>query len=94
MSYFTQPVAPDKAAIAGTVTELGGRPIAWASVMITGGPAHRDIAASTDGQGHYRFDSLSPGQYTLLVNASGHPPKEGQVAAQTGVLAHLDFVVE
>ena len=94
MSFFTQPVPPDRAAIAGIVSEAGGRPVAWASVMITGGPPHRDIAASTDGQGRYRFDSLLPGQYTLLVNASGHPPKEGQVAAQAGVLAHMDFVVE
>ncbi len=94
MSYFTQPVPPDKAAIAGVVTEVGGRPVAWASVMITGGPAHRDIAASTDGQGRYRFDSLSPGQYTLMVNASGYPLKEGQVTAQVGALARLDFVVE
>jgi hypothetical protein len=91
MSYFTQPVPAGKTAIAGVVSEAGGRPVAWASVMITGGPAHRDIAASTDGQGRYRFDSLLPGDYALTVNASGYPLKEGRVTAPAGALARLDF---
>jgi hypothetical protein len=94
MDFFVKPVPPDKAAIAGTVGDNHGKPLASAAVLIAGGPAHRDIASLTDSQGRYRFDSLLPGDYTLLVNASGHPQKEGRVAARLGGLARLDFVME
>lgn len=94
MDPFAKPVPPDKAVIAGTVGAAEGKPLAWATVLIVGGPAHRDIAAMTDSQGRYRFDSLLPGNYTLLVNASGHPQKKGQVEAKAGALARLDFDME
>jgi hypothetical protein len=94
MDFFTKPVPPDKAAIAGRVDDDQGKPLAEATVLIVSGPAHRDIAALTDSQGRYRFDSLLPGDYTLMVNAFGHPQKEGKVAAKVGDLAFLDFVME
>ena len=95
MDLFAKAVPPDKAAIAGTVKDASGQPLPWAAVLIVGGsPVHRDIAAMTDDQGCYRFDSLIPGNYTLLVNAPGHSPKEGNVVAEAGSLARLDFVLE
>lgn len=95
MDFSAKPVAPDQAAIYGVVSDAGGKPLAWAAVLVTGNsPAHRDIAAATDGEGRYRFDSLEPGNYTLLANASGHPPKEGRVVADAGISARLDFTVE
>jgi hypothetical protein len=94
MDPSAKPVAPDQAAIAGVVSDASGKPLAWAAVLISGGPTHHDIAAATDGEGRYRLDSLEPGNYTLLANASGHAPKEGQVAASAGVLTRLDFTVE
>ena len=95
MDLFAKPVPPDQAAIAGTVTDAAGKPLPWTAVLIIGdSPAHRDIAAMTDGQGRYRFDSLTPGDYTLLANASGHQIQEGRVSARAGELARLDFAVE
>ena len=94
MDFFTKPVPAGKTAIAGVVTDATGKPLAWAAVLITGdSPTHQDIAATTNGQGQYRFDGLMPGTYTLLVNASGHDSREGQVNAKTGELARLDFTV-
>lgn len=94
MDFFTKPVPTGKTAIAGVVTDAAGKPLAWAAVLITGdSPAHQDIAATTNGQGQYRFDGLTPGTYTLLVNASGHASREGRVSANAGELAHLDFTV-
>jgi len=93
MDFFTKPVPPDKAAIAGSVSDNRGQRLAAARVLIVGGPAHPDIAALTDSQGRYRFDGLLPGDYTVLVNASGQPQQEGKVAANLGTLAHLDFVL-
>jgi hypothetical protein len=95
MDLFAKPVLLDKASIGGTVGDAAGKSLPGAAVMIVGGsPVHRDIAAMTDDQGRYRFDSLIPGNYTLLVNAAGHPPQEGRVAAGAGVLARLDFVMD
>jgi Carboxypeptidase regulatory-like domain len=94
MDIFTKPVPADKTAIAGRVGDSQDRSLASATVLIVDGPPHRDLAALTDSQGRYRFDSLIPGNYTLLVNASGHPQKQGQVAAQAGALARLDFTMQ
>ena len=94
MNPFTGPVSPGKAAIGGTVKDAQGQPVPWATVLITGdSPAHKDIAATTDNQGRYRFDSLTPGNYTLMVNVSSHPPQEGKVSAKAGSLARLDFSI-
>lgn len=95
MDFFTKPVPLSKTAIAGVVTDGAGNPQAWASVLITGGsPAHQDIAATTNGQGQYRFDGLVPGTYTLLVNAGPASSREAQVNAKVGELARLDFTVD
>jgi len=92
MDFFAKPVPRGKAAIAGIVTDSTGNPVAWAPVLITGtSPTHQDIAATTNNQGQYRFDGLKPGKYTLMVNASGHAAQNGQVDAEAGILAHLDF---
>ena len=92
MDFFTKPVPPGEAAIAGVVTDSAGKPLGWAAVLITGdSPRHQDIAATTNAQGQYRFDGLQPGVYTLLVNASGFEPQDGRVTTQPGALVHLDF---
>src|SRR5262245_4285628 len=73
-------LAAATASIAGTVTDRRGNPVAGAAVMITGdSPSHRDVAAVTDGQGRYRFAGLTPGHYTLLVNAAGSGPEQRSV---------------
>ncbi|MGE5463494.1 MAG: carboxypeptidase-like regulatory domain-containing protein [Syntrophothermus sp.] len=92
MDFFSKPVSPGKAAIAGVVTDSAGKSVGWATVLITGdSPTHRDIAATTNSQGQYRLDGLQPGKYTVMVNAPGLDPQTGQVNAQAGVLTHLDF---
>jgi hypothetical protein len=61
-------------------------------VLITGdSPSHRDLAALTDLQGGYRFDGLTPGSYTLLVNAEGRAQQTGQVSVAAGQIAELNF---
>ncbi len=94
MGLFARPVPHDEAAIAGVVTDKNGKPLAWAAVLIARtSSAHQDIAAATNKEGQYRFDRLTPGGYTLLVNASGHAPCEGRVTARMGTLARLDFSI-
>jgi hypothetical protein len=76
------------------VRAAGNQPVAGAVVLIAGdSPSHRDIAALTDLQGTYQFDDLAPGQYTLLVNAEGHPPQTGQVEVEADQVARLDILL-
>lgn len=59
---FAQGESPLRAALTGTVYDSVHRaPLANASVVL----AHTTLAAQTDYAGHYRFDSLSAGHYTV-----------------------------
>ena len=94
MDFFTKPVPPGEAAIAGVVKDRADQPVPWAAVLISGDNVSRpDIANATNSQGQYRFDGLQPGLYILTVNASGYKPKDGHVTAQLGTLARLDFIL-
>jgi iron complex outermembrane receptor protein len=89
-----RPVSANEAAIAGLVTDEAGRPLPWAVISFAGSsPEHRDIGAVTDEQGRYRFDRLTPGLYTVTVNAEAYPHQEKQVKASAGRLARLDFAL-
>lgn len=64
-------------------------PFGEATVALSGGPAHRDLAALTDSQGSFVLAGLLPGTYEISVHAPGHSPqtKSAQVgAAQTAVV--------
>jgi hypothetical protein len=78
-------------AIVGRVTLTDGEPIPDASIVIVGGPAHRDIAALTTNQGEYSLQSLTPGDYVLLVNASGFDAQIVQARVEAGNTTRLNF---
>jgi protocatechuate 3,4-dioxygenase beta subunit len=81
--------------ISGKVTDAEGRPVSGAVVLITGdSPSHLDIAALSDSAGRYRFDGLTPGRYTLLVNAQGSRSLTRQVSVSTNQVAELNFSFE
>ena len=94
MATADQPTGSEQGEIQGTVQDGQGQPIAEAAVMITGdSPTHPDIAALTNQKGEYRFTSLLPGRYTLLVNALDREPKQDTVEVMAGAVARLDFVL-
>src|SRR5215467_14589295 len=55
----------------GTVTDPSGAAIAGASVTLVNTESKTERTLTTDAQGEYRFPFLSPGTYTLRVNAKG-----------------------
>jgi protocatechuate 3,4-dioxygenase beta subunit len=56
--------------IAGRVVDGAGRPIAGATVAVTGGSQpYRDIAAVTKADGRFHFGRMHPGQYRLAARA-------------------------
>lgn len=93
------PVPSATGLILGQVVDAdSGRPIAGATVTLTGGqtlPPAAQVAAggtpttpnvvSTNGQGQYLFRSLAKGDYTLSADATGYLPSSyGQRRAEAG----------
>ena len=60
-----------KAAVQGTVTDSTGAVIPKATVVITDLATHVATRQSTTGAGFYSVNTLSPGDYTLSVEAAG-----------------------
>jgi hypothetical protein len=57
--------------IAGTVVgSESGRPVAFASIILRGGPA--ELAAATDFQGQFSLSKVPAGSYTLHVSKPGY----------------------
>lgn len=95
MNAASPSTSSDQATIQGRVTDAQGNPVSGASVLITGAsPSHPDIAARTSANGTYRYTDLTPGRYTLLVNAEGYPAQTQQIQATAGTEAQLDFHLE
>jgi hypothetical protein len=62
---------PKPGAISGTVTvELTGQPIEGATVLLEG----TRMSTTTDASGHFRLESVVPGEYCLVVSRTGHLP--------------------
>jgi hypothetical protein len=80
--------------ISGTVTDISGRPVVEAAVLIVGdSPAHPDIAVLTDDGGRYQLDHLGVGDYTVMVNAQGRQPVLAEVTVDGAGMSTLDFVL-
>ncbi len=59
---------------AGTVLDPSGAPITGAKVTLTDADRKTNNAAKTDSSGRYLFRSLSPGNYSIRVEAAGFEP--------------------
>ena len=71
----------DLASISGNVLGPKGKPVRKATVMLTpldrapnAGPAERPYGALSDAAGHYSFDGVKPGRYSIRVEHSGYLP--------------------
>ena len=69
------------ASIAGTITDLRGRPIARAQVCalatstrLATSDTRRAVCAQSERDGHYRIDELFPVRHTVVASAPGHIP--------------------
>lgn len=70
--------------VAGVVHDAHGRPLVGAAVRLLaigpgGAPAQLGPTAQTGRAGGYVFDGVPPGDYTLVVEAPGRPPRQQQV---------------
>lgn len=63
-------LAQDAGSIQGKVTDASGAPILGAVVTVTGANGNSRMTV-TDGQGGFRISSLTPGNYSVKISASG-----------------------
>ncbi len=74
------PAAEANEGIRGRVVTSGHQAVGAATVAISAGPPHPDMAALTDDSGEFLLD-VSPGQYEVTVHKQGYLPATVGVGA-------------
>src|SRR5215467_2317762 len=80
----------------GTVTDASGGAVAGATISLVNSESKTERTAASDAQGEYRFLLLSPGTYTLRVNAkgfSGYEQKGLQLLVSTPATANVQLKI-
>jgi hypothetical protein len=84
----------DHGEIAGRVVRGEDQPVEEATVAISGGMSHKDIAALTDESGRFRLTGLLPGYYSVTAYAPGHAPQTRQVRVRAGEASAITIALE
>ncbi len=79
--------------LTGLVSDLSGRPVADAAVMLGDGPPHPDIAALTGESGEFRFEALEPGQYEVIVNPAAAGSARVRSRVEPGRVTRIQVTV-
>ncbi|MDX2179780.1 MAG: TonB-dependent receptor [Bryobacteraceae bacterium] len=85
--------ALDAASLTGVVLDAHRRPIVGAQVVLEG---PTEVAAVTDSDGRFRFDSLMPGDYSASASSAGFQPSAGspvKLMGDAGV-ARLELILD
>jgi hypothetical protein len=86
--------AADRGEIAGVVLGRDNVPVEEATVAISGGMRHKDIAALTDEGGRFRLTDLLPGDYSVTAHAAGHTPRTRQVRVGAGGASTITIALD
>lgn len=68
---------PGSAAIQGTVCDPQDHPVSNATVTLEAQSPERSLLSHSDAQGHYRFEAIPAGTYTLHAKAAGFKDAKG-----------------
>ena len=71
--------------IQGTVTDQSGAVVSGATVIITGKATGRTVTVTSSSSGTYTSGALTPGDYTIRVEAQGFKTVEQTAVAEVGV---------
>ncbi len=74
-------------AVAGRVTDAGGRPLTRASVAVQGS----DVRAYTNERGEYRLTLVRPGPVRIRASKVGYTASSRTVTAVAGATVSRDF---
>lgn len=83
------------AVVAGRVLAPSGKPVAGAEVNVMGSDTSMSLLNTTtsDGEGRYRLEGISPGSYRIEATHKSYLPARRQLAVRAGDNA-LDFTFE
>src|SRR5215470_6776294 len=79
--------------LAGTVTDPSGAVVPSASVTLKSTESGATQTRTTNAQGYYRFQLLSPGTYTVSVTASGFQSTQQQATITVGQAATVNIAL-
>jgi outer membrane receptor protein involved in Fe transport len=88
---FAAPSASSASQVVGRVLDPQGRIVVGATVRLQTGTSNAAVA-TTDGQGEFRLDSVSPGSYRLTAEASGFQSSAQDVSV-IGDIERLDLTL-
>jgi hypothetical protein len=80
--------------IQGSITDPQGAAVPTAKVTVVGKDTGRTIDAPVNGSGAYSSGALTPGVYTVRVEAPGFKTVENTVTVQVGVVSGANFKLE
>ena len=81
----------DRATLSGTVRDSLGALVSGASVVITNSATNVASSTKTNSEGNYTAVNLTPGRYTVAVEASGFQKTSQAVVLEIGQRARADF---
>jgi hypothetical protein len=81
------------ASVLGTVTDASGAVVPNASVVLHSVDTGVDFPTVTNGSGIYRFSSVAPGSYTVVVKQKGFRESTVGVTATTGETRGVDITL-
>jgi TonB family protein len=84
------PDAPKAAALGGTVRAASEDPLPGAHVVVTS-KAGVNVATTTDANGHFQIEGLSPGAYHVRVDTEGFKPFEADEEVTAGSALELVY---
>ncbi|HKP46440.1 MAG TPA: carboxypeptidase regulatory-like domain-containing protein, partial [Pyrinomonadaceae bacterium] len=82
------------ATLTGRVLDASGAPVNGASLTASNVETNQKQAATTDGDGRYRFPYLQVGSYNLIIEAQGFSPLRKQVTVTVGQALDLPLKLE
>ena len=77
--------------IRGRVVTRQQEPLSEATVAISAGITHRDIAALTDSQGSFVLSGLLPGEYKVSAHVPGYPAQTKSAVLGPDQVVIVDF---
>src|SRR4030095_8333582 len=81
------------AVVGGAVTDPQRRPVAGATVQITSLGTQAVRKVSSDAQGIFQITGLLPGDYELIVQATGFAPAKQQLRLEVGQQMSLEVAL-
>lgn len=79
--------------IAGTVTDPAGAAVPNAAVTVTNGATGGSHSVTTNADGSYRVSLLKPGEYTVVVKATGFQQASVPVTVSLGTVASANVTL-